>query len=195
MGTADQDSGSSAGLQRTIREHGRRRAGVVAGATTLPHEVFDACDPTVEQALAQAAMKVFRRHMMGDEHVMPEVLPQGEMREENVPVAEIRECVAEFTELATAPAPRLESDLTPERMWILLDMSRNSAGLARQRATSELRELLGNPNLAEQLGAQVLANLVRLLEEARSKPGVPIVFQALHLTAERALRAATGKPA
>jgi len=195
MGTEDQDSDSGANLQRTIREHGKRRAGVVDGATTLPHDVFDACDPMVEQALAQAAMKVFRRHMMGDEHVMPEVLPQGEVREEHVPVEEIRACVAEFTELATVASPTLASDLTPERMWILLDMSRNSAGLARQRATAELRELLGNPNLAAQIGTQVLAALVHLLEEARTKPGVPIVFQALHLTAERALRSATEKPA
>lgn len=195
MAADGQEMDLAAGLQRQVEQHSQRKQEVVKGSTTLPRDVFDACDPLVERALAEAAMKVFRRHMMGDEHVMPEVLPQGEVREEKIAVDEIRATATELCAFPKVQAPDLHSHLGPERMWILLDMSKNSAGLARQRATAELREMLGSADVAETLGTTVLTALAALLDEARSQPGAPVVLQALHGSVERALRTTSERPA
>ena len=192
MASEGQDQALAAALQRKVEEHGQRKRPVANETSSLHRDVFDACDPLVERALADAAMKVFRRHMMGDEHAVPEILPQGESREEKVPVEEVRAAAAELCAIPDAAPPDLHANLGPERMWILLDMSKHSFGLARQRATAELREMLGRVDIVENVGAAVLDTLVRVLDQARSQPGAPLVLQALHGSAERALRATTG---
>lgn len=164
-----------------------------ATGTTLPKDILTSSDPAVEHVLANAAIKVFRRHMMGDEHLAPQNLPRGERRVETIDAKELRECAEQLCDLSAEDPPDLEHELAPERMWILLDLSRNGAGLARQRATAELRDLLAGPSFARDVGLATLEALVPLLERAKQQKDVPVVFQVLHMAAERALRGLRGE--
>jgi hypothetical protein len=183
MSAAPREDAQPTALGENPRAHPHSAAG-----STLPNEILAGSDPTVEHLLVNAAIKVFRRHMMGDERLAPENLPHGERRVEAIEAKELRTCAEELCDLPAEAPPDLEQDLAPERMWILLDLGRNCAGLARQRATAELRDLIAGPGFGREVGPATLESLVPLLERAKQQKDVPVVFHILHLAAERALR-------
>ncbi len=164
----------------------------VTNATGAPLATL-ACDPSVEaEILDQAVTSVFLRHMsLGAEPVAwREDPPARRSKDAPIRADELRALAAATTEIECAPAPPLDERLGEERLWILADISMRGGGVARQRATAELRGAMRDLAAWRGVDATVLGELVGLLAEAMGRPDMPLLFRTLHAAAERALRAA-----
>jgi hypothetical protein len=114
---------------------------------------------------------------------------RGGFEENAITAQDIRALIDELG-AGTAAAPDLLEHLPQERLWILLDLVREGSGLARQRATVELREAMQHLAEWEGVNQHVLRELIRLLDEASAERGEPVLFRALRIAAERALHTA-----
>ncbi len=187
MHRPDPDDTARDELQRDVAARKQRVERDLHELSSLPREVFEACDPMVETALAEAALRVIRRHLRSEEASVYDVEPPEDDLLEPIDPLLQRRTAEELALACDGPPPSPDERLAEERMWILLDLSKHGSGVARQKASQELRDLLADPDVADQIGRAVLDRLVPLLAETKARKGMPVIFHALHKCAERAL--------
>ena len=155
----------------------------------VPLAAFSACDPTVEAKLIDdSIVQIFLHHMNKETAFVPSEKPQESSRDKPVIAADIQALMAAVDEIEQEPAPDLLENLAQERLWILADIAKHGGGLARQRATAELRETMNRVLEWDEASTFVLEQLVQLLGEASQRGDMPVLFSTLRLVAKRALR-------
>ncbi|MCC6671100.1 MAG: hypothetical protein IT458_08565 [Planctomycetes bacterium] len=157
------------------------------GASCLPGAIYDTGDAQVENALSDTVLAIFRAHLT-IEPQMARSEAAAETCEENLRPEELAETFRRLAAMGPVPAPDLLAGFDQERTWILLDLSVQGAGLARQRATAELRQTVCQQWHKDSMDLRLLETLAQLLKQACAREGAPALIRALALTANDALR-------
>jgi hypothetical protein len=162
----------------------RRAAGrAVEQASGIPLALFGACDPMVEAKLLEDAMQLLRQ-MTVDTELMP-TSPPPDVAANAVEPADIEALVRGLAGVAAEPEPDLLEGAAVERLWVLLDIAVAGTGVARQRATAQLREAM-----LDLRGGGVetphLHELARLLE-CEGADDMSLLLRTLQLATRRAL--------
>lgn len=160
----------------------------VQRSSGVPLAMFGTCDPDVESKLVDDVVWQLLRHMDLDSSALPEDAPPEILEENKISTDDIRELIDDLDEVATDAPPDLLEHLPQERLWILLDLVREGSGLARQRATVELRDAMHHLRDWEGINAEVLRQLIGVLRTASEHHDKTVLFQALQMAAERALQ-------
>jgi hypothetical protein len=178
-------------LEQQLAETKRRVGDDLRRTSSVPGEMFDACDPVVEAHLLDDGVvrKLLSRLNSVDQSRAAKRLgdaPPTDLERNRVTPQEIEEFFASLTQAQPAEPPNLADGLAQERSWILIDLARNASGLARQRATRELRESMRDLASCDGFDRSMLVRLIELLDEACAA-GAPLLFDALRRAAQRAL--------
>lgn len=159
-----------------------------------PVAMYGSCDPMVEARLADDVVRIVLHHMNREDSradvqraERPEATPDrsGARGDADLEQAEIESLFDALNEVSSPPDP-LEL-LDSERLWVLTDLSVHANGIARQRATHELRDAMRkfvNPQLAN---LDLVERLHAALTSARQKDGLPLILETLHRATARAL--------
>lgn len=170
----------------------RRPEAELRGASSVPEAMFDAGDPVVEAHLLDdnVVRRLLHRLNSVDQSrsakQLSEAPPLDLDGRNHVSEDEIAAFFASLVEPSPHPTPRLTENLAQERRWILIDLAKNGTGLARQRATQELRAEMHAIASWEGFDLRLLEQLVAELDEATSA-GAPLLFATLRLAAARAV--------
>src|SRR5687768_11286131 len=105
------DGVESEHLARAIRDRQHRAERDLAASSSLPRDVFETCDPMVEAVLADAALRVFQRHMGREEHPEIPKLTTALPEAEHIPSEELRACAEQLAALPDEGTPDLEQGL------------------------------------------------------------------------------------
>lgn len=182
-------SGERAAAEDFSPQSGPAPAGTDAQAEScLPSGLFESCDPSVVDELAGSVAQVFLRHMATECAPPIEV---GKLEQDNTRnLVSDEEIVAFLTERSSGPrteAPDLDADLAGERLFILADLATHGSGLARQKATTELREFVNGLWRDKRIESGLLRELVELIDHARQRAGVSVLLQVLLMAATKAM--------
>lgn len=180
--------------ERIEKQHAERQRRVgedLRRTSSVPGEMFDACDPVVEAHLLDddVVRKLLARLNSADQSRAAKRLaavPPGDLERNRVTPEQIEEFFASLREPTTVEVPSLNEGFAQERSWILIDLARNGSGIARQRATRELRESMRDLSARDGFDRRMLERLVELLDEARAA-GAPVLFDTLRGAARSAL--------
>lgn len=158
---------------------------VVEQASGVPVSVFRACDRIVEAKLIGDGLHLLR-HMNIDDSFLVNA-PPPEVADNSVDPGHVRDMLSWLEQDQPEGHPDLLEDLPLERLWILLDISVIGSGLARQRATFELRTTMQDLRACDGMDTAQLEELSQMLtcDEFRA---LPMLCQTLRLATERALR-------
>lgn len=152
----------------------------------IPDElaVFGACDPSIQEKLLGEGLHLLR-HMNIDDSV---ILGSEPPPQTDAPInpRDIEALLRWLEEAAPAATPDLLEGSPLERLWILLDMSVASSGLARQRATHALRTSMQDLRGRGGMSTDQLEELSRVLQTNEDR-SVALLCDTLRLATERAL--------
>lgn len=163
----------------------------------VPLATFGACDPAIEAALLDDVVgRIFLRHIAKDREedaVTPEQnQPPKQRRDRPVTRDDLLTLAATLPEVEATEPPPLDAGLDTERLWILADLSCHATGIARQRATAEIRRLMVD------LQAWAGTDRASLAALASTAPQTPehdtVVLRILRDAARRALFAGHETP-
>jgi hypothetical protein len=173
-------------LKRKLARRKQRVDADLRRESTLPATVFDCQEPMVEAALMDAAASLLLQRLSVDaptDRTGPTV-----DHAEVVTEAELKAFWNQLPRLAVAPPPAIAADLGSERLWVLIDMSRHGNGLARQRASTELRPLLHHLVRRGEMDAPALRRLIERLRAAQVRQRAPVLLRALMRQAQALLQ-------
>lgn len=145
--------------------------------SSLPVAMFDACDPMMEAVLTQAATTLFLDHMRLARH--PDLGDRGSQWVEDVDPTEIQALCTRLAAEEDHDPPSLRSDLTRERLWVLLDLVVAGSPAARATAAARLHETLGEILDPAQLDPMLLEQVTALLAEACLHDQMPELLRDL----------------
>ncbi len=175
------DQGDQArAAKRVLAEQKQRSQAALYQNSTLPMDLFQVEDPTVEAALANSTVRFFLRHMSKVQSNLPEVeladLPQREIIRQD----QAEECARELARHPIQAAPDLLEGLAEERMWILADLAQTGNGSTPLHATKELHQFLTQVWNGE-VEAPSLQDLVQALKATDPQGDVTLLCKVLHL--------------
>ena len=164
-----------------------------------PVAMYGSCDPMVEARLADDVVRIVLHHMNREdgrtklEPAKPghragsEATPDrsGSHGDADLEQSEIQALFDALNDVSMPPDP-LEL-LDSERLWVLADLSVHAGGIARQRATHELREAMRrfvNPATTDNT---LIEQLHSALTDARQQTSLPLILETLHRATARAL--------
>ena len=175
------------------------------GESSLPLNLFDACDPRVEDLLSGLAGNLLLQQMAMPAQfgAAPPMTPEDAIeiehdfdRDPAVSDEEIDGFVAawtnsdsDLTQEASQPPP-LDEGTEVERVWVLADLATTASGLARQRATRVLRDVM--EEIQENIEDDVLQTIVRDLarhDDSQNDGETPVLIQILRAAVRRAVDA------
>lgn len=161
--------------------------GSLADPSSLPSDVFEACEPDVEAELAGSVAQIFLRHMATEEpppsvaEARLEIPKRDEVSQEEVET---------FTSIRSLQAamlpPDLQKNLSAERLWILADLATHGTNSSRQRATKELGGCINDLWETQELEKSLLTQLIQLIDQARERTGVSMLMNVLLMAAANA---------
>ena len=165
----------------------------LADPSSLPADVFEACEPDVEAELAGSVAQIFLRHMATEEPPLSVPALNLKIPERDV-VSE--EEVETFTSIRALQAamlpPDLQKNLSAERLWILADLATHGTSASRQRATKELGGCINDLWESQELEQSLLTQLIQLIDQARERTGVSMLMNVLLMAASNAAEDQSG---
>jgi hypothetical protein len=170
------------GVRRELAARQRLREADLRQTSSTPEHLLD--DDVVRKLLHQLN-SVDQSRSAKQLNEAPRLDVDGRNR---VSPQEIEKVFASMSAPAPDQVPSLTENLAQERRWILIDLAKNGSGLARQRATRELRDDMQSVASWEGFDLHLLEQLVAELGEA-SAAGAPMLFEALRVAAARAVAA------
>lgn len=175
-------------VQKDVLQRRRRLSADVERTSSVPPAAFGSFDPMLEARLLEDdVVQLLLRHMALLHDTADDDDGAGALRSESVTDEEIAEFLRALPETTKEPPPDPLEGLHCERLWILLDFVENGAGLARQRATRELREAMRDLRTWQGVDRELLQRLVAMLGDARRERNGSVLLAAFDAAARRAL--------
>jgi hypothetical protein len=155
------------------------------GVTAAP--AAPAHDPPLEAKLLEDVLSLFLTHFARDGQAAVDAGFDLPLRNNSIAPEEIEDLLRHLDRQGAASPLDLHQGLEGERLWILIDLARNGPGLARQRATVELREIMARRWRHDGVDRSLLDQLVDLLRNLRAAGDGSVLFQMLQVSAAQAL--------
>lgn len=166
-----------AARQRAVGQEVERTSGI-------PLAIFAACDPMIEAKLIEDAMQLLTK-MNVDAALVP-TSPPPDVAANAIRPEDVDALLSSVTEVHDEAEPDLLEDLAVERLWVLLDIAVVGSGVARQRATAQLRQAMLDLRQCEGLETPHIEELAAMLGEVGADD-MSLLFKTLQLATRRAL--------
>lgn len=144
-------------------------------------------EPPLEDELLEDVLSLFLTHFARDGQAIVDPGFDLPLRDNSIAPAEIEGLLRHLQQQGAVSPPDLHQGWEGERLWILIDLARNGPGLARQRATVELREIMARRWRRDGVDRSLLDQLVDLLRNLRAAGDGSVLFQMLQRSAAQAL--------
>ena len=177
---ADQDSER---VHEDLAARHRAVGKAVEQTSGIPLAMFAACDPMIEAKLIEDAMQLLTQ-MTVDAALLP-TSPPPDVAANVIEPADVEALLRDVTQDVDDSLPDLLGGSAVERLWVLLDIAVVGNGLARQRATAQLREAMQDLRRCEGLETPHLKELASMLGSVDSDD-MSLLFQTLQLATRSA---------